>query len=424
MDFEIGYGNTVQRFSFPDKNLAGVLVPNPVEMGPKGEAAVEAALDAPIGAPRLEELVKPGQKVAVITSDITRPMPSAQVLPSVLGRLDKAGISRSDITIVFALGSHRRHTRDEMAHLVGEAVLRDYSCVDSSEGEFIHLGFTGGGTPVDIAGVVAKADFRIALGNIEYHYFAGYSGGAKAVMPGCSTYDAIQVNHRRMVEASAHAGKLEGNPVREDIEETMRYCPLHYIVNVVLDEHKKIIKCFAGDWKEAHRAGCRFLDMLYKTYITEPADIVVVSQGGAPKDLNLYQTQKALDNSKHAVREGGVIILVGSCKEGFGNKVFEEWMRQARSPQELVDRIQADFRLGGHKAAAIALVEQKADVYLVSDMAPDTVRDIFMTPFPTVQEALDTAFARMGADARVLVMPYGGSTLPVRDAQGVPNLGV
>jgi nickel-dependent lactate racemase len=212
--------------------------------------------------------------------------------------------------------------------------------------------------------------------------------------------------------------------VREDIEETMRYCPLHYIVNVVLDEHKKIIKCFAGDWKEAHRAGCRFLDMLYKTYITEPADIVVVSQGGAPKDLNLYQTQKALDNSKHAVREGGVIILVGSCKEGFGNKVFEEWMRQARSPQELVDRIQADFRLGGHKAAAIALVEQKADVYLVSDMAPDTVRDIFMTPFPTVQEALDTAFARMGADARVLVMPYGGSTLPVRDAQGVPSLGV
>ena len=418
MDFEVRFGSTVQRFSLPEENLAGVLLPNPVEIKLRDDAAVEAALDAPVGALRLEELVKPGQKIAVITSDITRPMPSKQVLPSVLRRLERAGIPKNDITVVFALGSHRRHTDEERVHLVGEDIVSEYRCVDSSEGDFVRLGVTEGGTPVDIAAPVANADFRIALGNIEYHYFAGYSGGAKAVMPGCSTYDAIQVNHRRMVETAAHAGRLEGNPVRDDIEETMRYCPLHYIVNVVLDEHKKIISCFAGDWKEAHRAGCRFLDKLYKTRIAEPADIVVVSQGGAPKDLNLYQTQKALDNSKHAVRDGGVIILVGSCREGLGNKVFEEWMLTAKSPQDLVDRIQADFRLGGHKAASIALVEQKADVYLVSEMDSEMVLNIFMTPFESVQAALDAAFAKLGTEAKVLVMPYGGSTLPVLDSYG------
>lgn len=415
MDFEVGYGDCPQHFSFPEENLAGILTPNQVEITLRDEAAVEKALDEPIGAPRLEELVSPGQKIAIITSDITRPLPSRQVLPPVLRRLEQAGIPREDITIVFALGSHRQHTREEKEHLVGENIVRDYSCVDSSAGEFVHLGVTTGGTPVDIAEPVARADFRIALGNIEYHYFAGYSGGAKAIMPGCSTYDAIQTNHRRMVEAAAHAGKLEGNPVRDDIEETMEYCPLQYIVNVVLDEHKKIIHGFAGDWKAAHRAGCRFLDQMYRTPVAEPADIVVVSQGGAPKDLNLYQTQKALDNSKHAVREGGIVILVGSCREGLGQKVFEEWMMTADSPQALVDRIQKDFRLGGHKAAAIALVEQKADVYLVSEMDPGLVRSIFMTPFASVQEALDAAFAKLGRQAKVLVMPYGGSTLPARE---------
>ena len=415
MDFEVGFGNSPQHFSFPEENLAGILTPNPVEVTMRGEAAVEAALDAPIGAPRLEELVRPGQKIVVITSDITRPLPSKVVLPPVLRRLEAAGIPRGDITVIFALGSHRQHTPEEKAHLVGEDVAANYKCIDSSAGDFISLGVTSGGTPVDIASPVAEADFRIALGNIEYHYFAGYSGGAKAIMPGCSTYDAIQVNHRRMVEAAAHAGKLEGNPVRDDIEETMKYCPLHYIVNVVLDEHKEVIRGFAGDWKAAHRAGCRFLDALYRTPVEEPADIVVVSQGGAPKDLNLYQTQKALDNSKHAVRRGGIIILVGSCREGLGQKVFEEWMLTADSPQALIDRIQADFRLGGHKAAAIALVRQKADIFLVSEMDPELVKSIFMTPYGTVQEALDDAFKRLGRDAKVLIMPYGGSTLPAKD---------
>jgi nickel-dependent lactate racemase len=163
----------------------------------------------------------------------------------------------------------------------------------------------------------------------------------------------------------------------------------------------------------AHRAGCEFLDRLYRKEIDRKADIVICSQGGAPKDINLYQTQKALDNAKYAVRTGGIIILVGSCKEGLGEEVFEQWMTKSESPSEMVRRIRKDFRLGGHKAAAIALVLENSDIYLVSEMDRDFVTGIFLKPFSAVGEALAAAFEKLGEDSTVLIMPYGGSTLPV-----------
>ena len=159
--------------------------------------------------------------------------------------------------------------------------------------------------------------------------------------------------------------------------------------------------------------GCNFLDKSYKKELEEKADIVIVSQGGAPKDLNLYQTQKALDNAKHAVKEGGIIILMGSCKEGLGNMTFEKWMLKANSPDDLINRIKKDFKLGGHKAAAIALVLKKAQIFLVSELDPKLVKSIFMEPYDTVQQAYDAAIKEIGEDARVLIMPYGGSTLPI-----------
>ena len=158
--------------------------------------------------------------------------------------------------------------------------------------------------------------------------------------------------------------------------------------------------------------GCAFLDTLYSKPIEKQADIVIVSQGGAPKDLNLYQTQKALDNARHAVRDGGIIILVGSCREGLGEKTFEEWLTNASSPCELVERIGKEFKLGGHKAAAIAMVRERAEIYLVSEMDTAFVERLFMRSFPNVGEAYAAARTRLGPDASVIVMPYGGSTLP------------
>ena len=290
--------------------------------------------------------------------------------------------------------------------------LAKYYNTDYIPADCVHMGTTKAGTPVDVFRVVAEADFRICLGNIEYHYFAGYSGGAKAIMPGVSTRAAIQSNHKFMARPEACAGRITGNPVREDIEEAASMVGVDFILNVVLDPKKQIIFAVAGDVTKAHRNGCEFLDSLYLKKIPQKADIVIASQGGAPKDINLYQTQKALDNAKHAVKDGGVVILIGSCKEGLGEKTFEEWMTSAKCSKDLIERIEREFKLGGHKAAAIAMVMQYADIYLVSDMDPDKVRSIFMTPFKTLEEAYAAAKEKCGEKAKVWAMPFAGSVLP------------
>ena len=412
MILEFGYGNGTQTVTLPDRNLIAQLTANPMQHPRSGVDAVVYALNNPIGSDRLSSIVHPGQTVAIITSDISRPMPTWQALPPVLEELYSAGIRKEDITLVFALGSHRHHTEAEMRRLAGEA-FDEIRCIDSDPGDCVHMGTTSRGTPVDITRSVAESDVRICLGNIEFHYFAGYSGGAKAIMPGVSTPDAIQCNHRMMVSQDACAGKLEGNPIREDIEEAGSICGIDFIVNVVLDEHKNIVHAVAGDVTAAHRAGCVYLDWMYRKPIPEKADIVLVSQGGAPKDANLYQTQKALDNAKHAVKDGGTIILIGACPEGLGSTKFESWLKSANSAHEMVERIGKEFELGGHKAAAIGLVLEKASIDFVSEMDADFVRSIFLNPRPSAQAALDAAFQKYGPDATVIAMPFGGATLPI-----------
>ena len=416
MRMEFGYGKGTQVVEIPDKNLMAVLTANEMEHERRGAEAVDYALAHPIGAPRLREVAKKGQKVAVITSDISRPLPSYDVLPSVIRELNEAGVPDEDITVVFALGSHRHHTEEEKQHLAGEEICRRVRCVDSDPEDCIHTGTSSNGTPFDFSRSVVEADLRVALGNIEFHYFAGYSGGVKALMPGVSTPAAIQCNHSLMVSENACAGKLEGNPVRQDLEEALKFCPIHYIVNAVLDEHKHIVYAVAGDVIEAHRAGCRYLDQMYRKPIPERADIVLVSQGGAPKDANLYQTQKALDNAKHAVKKGGTMIVIGACNEGLGSARFEEWLVNAPTSHSMVERIAKDFQLGGHKAAAIAMVLDNAQIDLVSEMDDDFVRSIFLNPQPDAQTAFDQAMERYGADATVIAMPFGGATLPMPPA--------
>ena len=413
MKLEFGYGKTVQTVEVPEKNLMAVLTANPMEHQRRGAEAVRWALEHPIGSPRLRELAKPGQKIVIVTSDVSRPLPSYDVLPSVLDELYAGGVKREDITVVLALGSHRHHTEEEQRRLVGERCWSEVRVEDSTPEDCVSMGVTSRGTPVDISRTVAEADFRICLGNIEFHYFAGYSGGAKAIMPGCSTPEAIQRNHSMMVSEDACAGRLAGNPIRLDIEEAVTFCPVDFIVNAVLDEHKHIVYAVAGDVTKAHREGCAYLDRMYRKPIPHRADIVLVSQGGAPKDANLYQTQKALDNAKHAVKKGGTIIVIGACNEGLGSAKFEEWLTQSPSAHYMVERIGRDFQLGGHKAAAIGMVLENARIDLVSEMEDDFVRSIFLNPQPSAQRAFDEAMERYGADATVIAMPFGGATLPM-----------
>ena len=413
MKLEFGYGKGVQTVEVADKNLLAVLTSNPMTHERGGEEAVRHALENPIGCEKLQKIVRPGQKVAIVTSDISRPLPTWQIMPSVLDELYSAGVAKEDITLVFALGSHRPHTEEEKRHLAGDRAYEEVRCMDSTPNDCVHMGVTSRGTDVDITRVVAEADVRICLGNIEFHYFAGYSGGAKAIMPGVSTPAAIQQNHRMMVSPDACAGKLVGNPIREDIEEAGAICGIDFIVNVVLDEHKHIVYAVAGEVTQAHRVGCAYLDKMYRNAIPQRADIVLVSQGGAPKDANLYQTQKALDNAKHAVKKGGTIILMGACPEGFGSATFESWLRDAPTAHSLVERIGKEFKLGGHKAAAIGMVLEDARIDFVSEMDDELVRSIFLVPQPDAQTAFDAAMARYGEEATVIAMPFGGATLPI-----------
>ena len=417
MKVELGFGKEKVSVNIPDKSLKAVLEPNEVEIGLSGVDEVKRAIQNPIGTARLSDIVKKGERICIITSDITRPMPSKVVLPIVLDELQAAGIPDSDITVVFALGNHRAHTEEERKYLAGDEVYARVRCIDADQTKVVHMGTTKLGTPVDIFEEVAAADRIVCLGNIEYHYFVGYSGGAKAIMPGVSTAAAIQANHSKMVEETSVTGRIDGNRVRADIEEVANFVKIDFIVNVVLNEKKQIIKAVAGDHIAAHRVGCQFLDALYKVRIPQKADVVIVSPGGYPKDINLYQAQKALDNAKHAVKNGGIVILSASCREGLGEAVFERWMKEATCPADMVEKIKINFELGGHKAAAIGMVQQNASVFLVSDMDDAFVRSMFFEPFDTVQAALDEALKRMGPESSVIVMPYGGSTLPMAEQE-------
>jgi len=411
MIVELGYGKNGIAAEIPDQNLLQIMEPNPVNVPVGGREEVKRSLENPIGADRLSKIVKTGEQVVIVTSDITRPVPSYDVIPPIVEELALAGVRDQDITIVFAVGSHRKHTPAEMEKLVGPELFGRIHCVDSDTSDYVHVGTSKAGTPYDVFSVVAKADRVICVGNIEFHYFAGYSGGAKAIMPGVCTRAAIQSNHSMMVDPNAAAGRLEGNPVRTDIDEVANYQKIDYIVNVVLDAHKQILKSYAGHYLQAHRAGCAFLDTLYKVPVAEKADVVIVSVGGYPKDLNLYQAQKGLDNAKHAVRDGGVVILCASCAEGLGEACFERWMT-TMMPEQRIKEIGVNFQLGGHKAAAIAMVAEKATILLVSDLPDEFVRNLSLEPCADLPEALERAYEICGRTAKVLVMPYAGSTLP------------
>lgn len=409
---EIKYGKSKIKFDINEKNYLGTLLPNKVEIKNSEQEIIKKALLNPIGTLPLRDIVKKGEKVTVVTSDITRPMPSDKVLPFVVDEIKKGGVSEKDICIVLALGSHRCHTNDEKRKLVGDEIYdSDINVIDSDMEKCINLGMCNNGTPVDIFEPVVKSDRLVCLGNIEYHYFAGYSGGSKALMPGVSSHDAIQANHSNMVHENAYAGNIDSNPVRQDIDQTGEFIKIDFIFNVVLNDKKEVACAVAGDYISAHREGCRYLDNMYRIDLDEKADIVVVSPGGFPKDINLYQSQKGLDNSKHAVKDGGIIILCASAKEVFGEETFEEWMLN-KTPDEMIKEIKENFKLGGHKAAAIAQILKKAKIFMVTDMNDELVRKINFEPFANIKDAVDAAIEEVGESAKVLFMPVAGSTLP------------
>ena len=417
---DLPYGSTSLTTTVPEERILGVVVPQDAAEPCDEDGVIRRALANPIGSRPLRDTVRPGQKVVIVTSDLTRPCPADKLLPDVLEELRVAGIPDGDTTIVVALGLHRQMTPMELEKLVGSEVYGRVAVVNSDPTETLSVGVTSARTPVDLFAPVVRADVRICLGNLEFHWFAGYSGGAKAIFPGCASEQGITANHAMMVKPQAEGGRLAGNPVRADLEEAVAMVGVDFILNVVVDSRKRIVEAVAGDVTKAHRRGCEIVRKRGSVPIPRRAEVVFVSAGGQPKDINLYQAQKALDNAAAAVVDGGVIVWVAECSEGYGNATFEEWIRGSADGDEILRRIQGQFVIGGHKAAAIAAVQRRADIFLVSSMPAGALANIGVKQTDDLQMAADTALETVGAEGTVLAMPAGGSTFPVTSDSGSP----
>ncbi|MCI1944427.1 nickel-dependent lactate racemase [Clostridium luticellarii] len=409
---ELKYKDSECMIEIPDKNLAGILNSNDLPEVKNADEEIIHALENPIESKPLCELARGKHNIVILVSDITRPVPSYILLPPIIEELIRSGADYDNITIVFGLGYHRKQTKEEMEKLVGHSIYNKVKCINHDIDDCINIGTTSRGTPVDVFRPVAEADFIIATGNLEFHYKAGYSGGNKAVLPGVCSKRTIESNHIMMIKPGTMPGKCEKNPMREDIDEAGTLAGVDFMVNAILNSHKKIVKVVAGHPIKAHREGTQYIDKMYKIKLKKKVDIVVASCGGYPKDINLYQSQKGLENASYAVKDGGSIILLAECKDGLGEKLFEEWMMKAKNTHEPVKWIQENFMLGAHKAAVICTVLERIKVYLVSSMSDEIVKNIFMHPVKSPQEGLDIALKEYGENSSVLVIPYANSVLP------------
>ena len=407
----LAFGNSTIELDIPEKNISSVILPSEPEKKEDSTSLIKKALENPIKSRRLSEIVNSNSRIVIIVSDITRPTPTAKFLPLLLEELYLGGAKDENITIVFALGLHRNQTAEESRKLVGEEIYEKIRCIQHDTSRCRHIGITSRGTPIEIFEDVLDADVIIGTGSIEFHYYAGYSGGAKSVLPGVSSQEAVIANHKMMIDEKAVSGRVDG-PVRQDMEDAAKVAGLAFILNVMLDSKKEIVAAVAGDFIEAHRKGVEVVDSMYKVPV-EPADSVIVSCGGFPKDINLFQANKALDHATQAVKEGGSIILVAECAEGIGNQVYECWNRECRSPDDAIERFKQCFEFGGHRTAIIAKVSKKFRLCLVSKLSDEQTKTAFFTPMPDVKTALSAVLSE-NPDAKIHLMPHGGQTLPVR----------
>ena len=408
MRVSLKYGKGSVRLEIPKDRLLEVVKPRPLVRRGRN---IPEALAAPVGAESLPRLVDRNDKVAVVVSDITRPCPTRKILPFIMRSLKASGVPRDNVRILIGTGTHRGHTPAEKRILLGTYASSIPQVVDHSMDSVQHVGITSRGTKVSVNPFLLDADFVLAIGNVDVHYFAGYTGGYKAVIPGLAGKETIERNHSLMTLPNAEPGVVESNPVREDLEEAGRLTGLGYVVNVVLDERRRIVSSYAGDPISAQRAAVKTVDDLVKVPVKEPADIVVASAGGYPRDINLYQAHKAIENASHAVENGGTIILIAECREGFGNTVFETWMTNASSLDEIAEKLSREFVLGAHKAFALSKIAKRAEIVIVSDKMKGTNSILFKTS-KNAQEALNDALRSHGSGASVLVMPYAINVLP------------
>ncbi|MGB9798866.1 MAG: nickel-dependent lactate racemase [Thermanaerothrix sp.] len=417
--WKLPFGKTELTLTLPPGQSVDLILPRSQKPHPAPEQAVIEALSNPIGHPPLESIPRPAS-VAIAINDPTRPLPLNILLPPLLGHLNRIGINPDQITILIATGTHKPVDATTLKEFIPAEILKNYRIFNHNATDInalVYLGRTSRGTPVYVNRLFYMAELRIVLGNIEPHHFMGYSGGAKTAAIGLAGYETITYNHQMLTYPNTQAGIFSENPMRQDVEEIGRMMGIHLALNSILNEEKQIVHVLAG---EPYRVMLTAIPLVQDVYMVNTAtdyDLVIASAGGYPKDINLYQAQKALTHSTMFARPGGVIILCAACPEGSGHPEFEAFLDGVSNYQEALAKFERmGFRLGPHKAFQIARQVARNPIILVSQMPQNLVEKCLLLYAPDLPTALKMAYNKIEHSPRVAILPYATHTLPLKDS--------
>ena len=418
---KVPYGKTYQEATIADDIPVQVIDPECPRVTRTVEALIEQALDNPVGSPKLEELLRqsetPAGKILIIVNDPTRPGPNKEMVKALLGRLKLAKIQDAQIEFIIATGSHRAPTREEIDSLVGKDVHEKYQVfIHDCQKNNVYLGKTKGGLPVYVDKIVAEAKFIITTGLVAPHKAAGFSGGRKSIVPGVAGLETLKIHHSLPIRPFEPAlGWMEGNPFHEAALEAAKLVDVKFILNAVQDPHKQNIAVVAGELEKAHAEGVRICREHNTVVCKKQGDVVIASPGGSPRDCNLYQAQKALATAELFAQKGGKtkLILVAQAEDGIGPQLFQDWLIEGATPEEIVERFRKEgFDVGTNKAFEYARAMTKGEVIIVSDNVDGTqLQKMKLTWEPTLQKALD----RICSEARpqqVIVLPKAVNIIP------------
>jgi nickel-dependent lactate racemase len=418
MQVHLAYGKNGLDVELPPDTV--VVEPRYVPAVPDEAGAILESLRQPINAPPLRHLVHPGDQVVIVHTDITRPTPNDRMLPVLLAELEGAGIDRADISLLNALGTHRPQTKAELEEMLGPEIVANYRCLQHDcwdDTNLVSLGKTSLGHPVRVNRVYLDADVKILTGFIEPHFFAGFSGGPKGVLPSIAGIESVMSNHgaRLIGDSRATWGITRGNPIWEEMLEVALKTSPTFLLNVTLNRDKKITGVFAGELQAAHEAGCDFCRDSAMVPVSQPFDIVVTTNSGYPLDLNLYQAVKGMSAAAQVVKSGGSIIVAAECWDGIpAHGQYASLLRSAESPAQILARIETPgFSAHDQWQVQIqALIQQKADVYVHSDgLSEEQIRQSLLLPCHHIAQTVGDLRARYGPKARLCVIPEGPQTV-------------
>ena len=415
---QLGYGRDAIDFDY-DPARFEVLAPNE-SARPLTDGEIGAAFDDPAGSPPFEDVIDSEDSVLIVVSDATRATGSAQVVNLLVRRLIQAGVPPHEIAIIFSTGIHRPVRDDEKAELLTPFIAQRIRTINHDAYNSANLfspGTTGQGSPVELNRALSDFSKVILTGAVGFHYFAGFTGGRKSICPGLASAKTIEAMHLLAMDferggrrAGVAAGLLEGNAVSEECERIAALINPAFLVNVIVDDRGRPEQVFAGDWREAHRRACDAYAASHSKQIEEKREIVIVSCGGSPYDINLIQAHKALDMAAHACQDGGTIILLAECSDGLGRPDFLKWFEAADS-KALEMRLRDHYEVNGQTAWALLTKTERFRVRVVIKLSEEEVRTMRMIPAGSIEEALTD----ISTSSKGYILPRGAALLPVPD---------